>query len=316
MSSGVYVASPRWIFVGVAFCAVFAAVGFAHFIPSLGPRFWKSLPCEVHEFEIVDDVASDEPFSARVRFGFEWEGAPREGTKLGREGWRKASAPIALAVGFAEDKAARCYLPDGTPGGAVLLRPPPKWGSLAFIGFGLCVGWILFQAHRNRQSEEADMAAAVMPTLALVFGTPGIVLLLILSLPTWRDQSMVGELVEVPATVVWSTVRTTQVSGKHGSRTKRWADVCYEYQLDGKTWRNNGMSFNRFEEISRSETDTVLDEYPPGRAITCWVHPSRPGVAVLRKDMGWSILFTLFPLPFVGVGFLCALSAWRGRGGR
>lgn len=304
---GYYVAAPKVIFAAILFCLVFAGIGLFTFTPSLAPWFWKSVPCEVLEFRIEDNSEAKLPFAAKVRYRFEWRGSIHESTRVGIDGWKYASTPLALARRFGEARQTRCYLPQGLAENAVLLRPPPKWGSLAFVGFGTCVGWILIQAHRSRNLPGSEVSRRIMPVVALFFGAPGIVLTAGLSLPVWVGSIRAGNWTETPATVVWSTVRTTR-----GSKSTNYrADICYEYRAAGKTWRNNQIGPGDASGFTSSSDSDLVSAYPPGLETRCFVDPARPENAVLLASPGWAIFLTLFPLPFLAIGLLCAREAFR-----
>lgn len=304
-----YVAAPKVIYAAILFCLVFTGVGIFNFAPSLAPWFWKSVPCEVLEFRIDDDAEAKLPFTAKVRYRFEWRGSVHESTCVGIEGWKDAANPLELARRFGEARQTRCFLPDGLAENAVLLRPPPKWGGLAFVGFGTCVGWILIQANLSRNMPGTEVSRRILPVIALFFGTPGIVLTAGLSLPVWVESIQAVNWTETPATVVWSTVRTTR-----GSKSTNYsADICYEYRAAGKTWRNNRIRPGDASGFISSSARDLIAAYAPGFKTHCFVNPAQPDKAVLLASPGWAIFLTLFPLPFLAIGVFCAREAFRSR---
>ena len=182
---------------------------------------------------------------------------------------------------------------------AVLFRPPPKWGNLFIIVFGVGVGWILFQANRTRNLPQQEVTKRVLPALALLFGLPGLLLVLNLSLPVWIESIEVLGWNETPARVVWSELRETR-----GTKSIKYhADICYEYQTAGQTWRNNRVRAGELTGPGYSAAVELERLFPVGQRTRCYVHPAHPERAVLLKWPGWALLSTLFPLPFLGVGW-------------
>lgn len=308
-SEGVYIAAPGVIYAAILFCLIFACVGAFTFVPSLVPWFWKALPCEVLRFEIEDHAKAKLPFSAQVLYRFEWQGTTHESTRVGIAGWKDAATPLTLAKRFSENRKTQCYLPDGFPENAVLFRPPPKWEGLFFVGFGVCMGWLLIQAHRSRDQPKRETAQRILPAVAVFFGTPGLAMTLGMSLPVWVESLEVRHWKKTPATVIWSEVRATR-----GDKSTNYrADICYEYQAAGKTWRNNRVRPGAASGSDNSSADGLASSYPAGLQTHCYVHPTRPERVVLLASPGWAVLLTLFPLPFLAVGMICVREAIRSR---
>ncbi|WP_345715648.1 DUF3592 domain-containing protein [Luteolibacter yonseiensis] len=306
---GVRVAGKPTVYAGILFCLIFAGAGLSGFLPSIAPWFWKSTPCEVLEFEIHDNPDEDPPFSAEARYRFDWNGKPHESGHVGIRGWKDARVPLELARKFSENPKTVCYLPDGSSESAVLLRPAPKWGSLFIIGFGASMAWLLFQGDRTRDLPEEEVMKRVLPPVALLFGIPGLLLFLNLSLPVWIESIAVLGWNETPAEIVWSELRVT-----HGTKSTSYrADVCYEYEAAGRTWRNNRVRAGETPESGRSAATEILRLFAVGRRTHCHVHPTRPERAVLLTSPGWVALFTLFPLPFLAIGLWTGWEALRMR---
>jgi hypothetical protein len=136
-SEGTYVGPPKAIFAAILFCVVFAGVRAFHFVPPLAPLLWKSVPCEIMEFEMEDHSRADYPFTARVRYRFESDGKENESTRLGIRRWWYAPTPnpSISRSNTAEARGLSVTLPDGVAENSVLLRPQPKWGGIGFHWF-------------------------------------------------------------------------------------------------------------------------------------------------------------------------------------
>lgn len=302
-----YVAPPRILLLAAAFLTMFGGVGAWSFIRSLHPLLWKSAPCEVLVFNPTDDPKSIHPFGAEVRFRFESDGKQHEGNRLGIAGWKDARDQLGERRRFSLDGAATCYLPDGNPVNAVLYRPSPQTAGLAFVVFSGCFGWILYQAHRGRDLPTDALGAKVLPAVAILFGGAGLFMMFALSMPVWIETLQVRSWQEKPAKIVWSERRINN-SGRNTTHT---ADICYSYEAAGKTWRNNGLYPGDLSAGNFGGSDSLIAAHPPGKIVTCRVNPERPERAVLFATPGWSVVWTLFPFPFLAVGGLVLKSIVR-----
>jgi hypothetical protein len=142
----------------------------------------------------------------------------------------------------------------------------------------------------------------------MFFGLTGVFLTAKLSVPVWIESIQARSWVETPATIVWSRVRVTKGSK---NSTNEHADVCYEYQAAGRIWRQNRFSPGDMDvSVSRS-APAMVAAHPPGKQVTCFVHPEEPQRSVLSRALGWQGLFTLFPLPFLAVGGIILRAWWK-----
>lgn len=307
---GVYVAPARTLLIAALFLTVFGAYGGWHFLRSLEPLTWQSAPCKVVRFEIRDNADSKLPFEADTRFEFYRDGVRHTGTGLGIGGWKDSREAWTHALRFKEDPEASCYLPDGNPANAVLFRPPPAWGGLAFVGFSAGIGWILLMAHRRRDRVSMQLLRGVAPALVLLFGTPGVLLTAKLSLPVWVESLQARTWKPTTAKVVWSRLRTQDNRGRHHPTHYR-ADICYEYHAGGRIWRQNRVFPGNFSAGGSGTARQLSADHPAGKTITCLVDPDHPERSLLKPHPGWSLLFTLFPLPFLAVAVIILRQALR-----
>lgn len=295
-----YVASPGILLLAGCFLAIFGVVGGWSFVKSLHPFLWKSVPCEVLVFKPIDDVKSITPFQAEVKFRFVRDGKEYHGNQLGIDGWTEAREQLQMWQRFDANASTKCYLPDGTPAGAVLFRPPPKWGGVFFIVFSGCMGTLVYLAHKARSLPTQQFSAKVLPVVTFLFGGAGLFLLSVLSLPVWIESLQAQFWEEKPAKIIW---REFRVDGQ-GKKRRNILDICYEYQADGKTWRNNRIYPGKFSAGNFQGTDKLLSTYQPRANVICRVNPKHPERSVLITNLRWSMLLTLFPIPFLCIGIL------------
>ncbi len=274
------------------------AIGLVGFSRSLGPWLWKAVPCTLVEFKLTDEPLAKGPFSAAVRFEFEWRGQQVTGERLGRDGWKHSANPAAMAERFANNPKAFCYLPGSDPKEAVLLRPEPAWNYAVAIAVGGLFGWIILSAHRGRRLPPEQLSNSVLLPLSLMFGGAGFAMLIGLSLPLWSEAIQARGWHEAPATVAWAQLRTTRTS----KGTSRSADICFQYHFAGASWRSSRSGPGHLP-LGGNASD-VVSRHPPGTPTTCWVNPRHPAQAVLVREVGWYFLFTLFPLPFCAISWI------------
>ena len=302
---------PMLVFAGL-FLLVFAAFGGWHFIGSLTPLTWKSVPCRLVSFKPTEHADSEHPFGADVLFRFRWRAMDHQGSQLGIAGWKHGRDQLRHQLEFEQKTDATCYLPDGDPSKAVLLRPSPAWGGLIFVAFSSCVGWILYQAHRGRNLPTAELTPKVLPVVGVFFGGAGLLMALTLSLPVWIETLQVRSWRETEATVAWSRLRTHTTGGKSRRSVQR-ADICYEYEAGGRSWRNNHLHPGGLAASGSRTANALLSSHPTGKRVTCYVDPQHPERSLLFASSGLAAGWTLFPIPFLAVGGLFIKSAFQAK---
>ena len=208
--------------------------------------------------------------------------------------------------------------PNAPEHAALMVKREDLWGSLAFGGFGLCfvgvgVG-ILLQSIRQMRGGRGGAAAVAAVTggwlqsqeLPLLIGVPffglfaaaGCGMFCFISVPVMNNAVVSPAWIATPATVVWSRIASNRDSD--GSTYK--ADVFYRYTFGGKEYKSNRGDLSDMSSSGRSGKEQVVRANPPGKATVCYVNPHQPWEAVRNRSLGWSALFGLFPLPFMGVG--------------
>lgn len=104
---------------------------------------------------------------------------------------------------------------------------------------------------------------------------------------------------ETPCTILTSQVE--RHSGSKGGSTYNVA-ITFEYQVGRQTLRGSRYDFNSGSSSGLEGKQAVVDRFPPGARTTCWVDPNDRTRAVIDRNLGWWILWGLFPLMFLGAG--------------
>ncbi|MEM9597289.1 MAG: DUF3592 domain-containing protein, partial [Acidobacteriota bacterium] len=104
--------------------------------------------------------------------------------------------------------------------------------------------------------------------------------------------------VELPCSITSTSIKETV--GPDGSTY--WPDIRYSFQLDGSEYEGKRYSFRNATGDSRAANE-VLQRYPVGDEITCWVDPDNPSQSVIDRSPGWFLLLGLAPIPIIAIGF-------------
>lgn len=305
------------IFFGIVwtiFCGFFFYSAITSTSSKDGGSEWPSTACEIQLFEISDSAQADEPFSINTRYTYQWEGEQYTSTKV----WiteQKEDNYIDLVghlESYQENQIEHCYVNPENPSEAVLYQSSDfDWGSVIFIIVGALftsvgIGLIIFGIRSKRKAKAALSSQAdseggkpIMIPFFSIFALAGLGILIFVVVPMWQKYFSAKDWVETPATVVWSEVRSH--SGDDGATYS--PDIFYSYDFQGEIYKSNTRGLMGSSSSSgRGDKQVIVNAHPAGKEITCFVNPQRPHETLLERDMGWWAAFTLFPLPFAGVG--------------
>ena len=273
---------------------------------------WDEVPCVVEKFEIIADRKKDEAFRPNVVFTFVYNGRDREGTKLWREkeGVEDYEELAELREKHWSNLESTCRVNPDDPGEAILILDRNSvWGGLAFAAFGggfVLVGIGLIISARN--GKKASKATTTRKNEELggvlgcgffgIFAVAGLGIMFGVVVPQAVTYVSMKSWVETPGEVIWSRVKSH--SGDDG--TTYSVDVFYKYEFDGQEFRSNTWNVMSGSSSGRGAKQKVVKAHPRGREIVCYVNPDKPWRAVVNRKLGWSVLFALFPLPFIAVG--------------
>jgi hypothetical protein len=176
-----------------------------------------------------------------------------------------------------------------------------KWiglaGGLLFVVAGLWGLRASLRWKRTGSRQHLELGEGTKLLIVTLFfagaATFGILSLLMMSMPTLLDWQSAKSWPVVPCTVVDQWIESDRETSK--------VRVLYEY-----TWNRDIYRSDRRKWIEPQ--DNVTDKraqqqiYAVGSHHTCYVDPSDPYTALLDRDLGWSGLFVLFPIPFLLMG--------------
>lgn len=305
---------PPLIFgiIWTAFSSIFVVIGLMGTLNEGKLQDWDEVPCMIERFEITASKKDDPPFRPDVLFYYEHGGGRHEGTKLWREkeGVDEYEDLSELREKLWSDLEVTCRVNPDDSGEAVLLVDQSSiWGGLAFalfgggfvlVGVGLIVSSIKGKkAVKAKTAEKEDGFGGLLGCGFFgIFAMAGLGIFFGLVVPSGVTYFSMKSWVETPAEVIWSRVQ----SHSSDDGTTYSVDIFYNYRFDGREFRSNRWGLAGGSSSGRRSKEEVVRAHPRGKQITCYVDPDEPWRAVVMRDLGWSALFALFPLPFMAVG--------------
>ena len=161
----------------------------------------------------------------------------------------------------------------------------------------------------SNQTKDSRSGGCAMVLFGLVFAGAGAAMFVFMTvLPVAGMLSATGW-EPVPCTVVSSQVTTNSDS----DGTTYGVEITYRYEIDGRSYTSARRSFGGHGSSSgRSGKEKFVAEHPAGKALTCYVDPDDPSQAVLNRGLSLSLLWGLFPLPFLLIGLAVMWFGVRG----
>lgn len=153
----------------------------------------------------------------------------------------------------------------------------------------------------SNQAKGNRRGAWIGVVFGLVFAGAGVAMLVFMLVLPMQRMLEARSWPSVPCTVVSSGVTThTDSDG-----TTYGVEIEYRYEVDGRSYTADRRSFGVDGSSSgRSGKERFVADHPPGKQLTCFVDPDDPTEAVLNKGWSASLLWGLFPLPFLLIGLL------------
>lgn len=133
----------------------------------------------------------------------------------------------------------------------------------------------------------------------LVFAAAGTAMAYWLSWKPWSGLVAARSWTSVPCTILTSEVETSSSSD---GDTYRIA-ITYEYEYAGVGYEGDRYNFSFGSSSGYEGKAKVVAQYPPDSQAECFVDPDDPSQSVINRSPGLYLLWTLFPLPFLAVGY-------------
>lgn len=288
--------------------------------------FWTEVECTVIESGVEETGDDSEPYRPSVIFEYQIDGRTYRSNKIARGSTASSSYDAAgeTSERFPPGTISICRVDPDFESDAVLERRFPwvvfvVFFTLIFVAVGaggLYFTWrgppgIFNPGGGESISQRARGAKGAGRKIGLVVGlvfvaVGGGLSVFLLVIPV-AGLVMATTWVETPAVVVASTLRSWSTD----DGTTYRADILYEYETGGRTWRSNRRSFFPIGSGDDSGQRVVVDRYPKGSTTHCFVHPDDPSRSVLDRRPRPVYLIGLFPLAFLLAGWALAAGMLR-----
>ena len=280
---------------------------------------WPEHRCTIESSEASDTESESSPYGLAVRYRYEIGGETFTSSQLATTGESHADyAPVQRALDrYAAGTVVPCWVNPENHADAVLEQRSRAIGAFiivplifVLVGAGGIVGvWVGSSPSKrggaNRIQDTVGGSSRAGTVVATIFF--GIFLAGGLGAGYFVADSARNALeaprwTPTPCTVESSHVREHEsTSDGHTSYTYS-VDILYRYQVSGHTYRANRWRFPGGSSSGRAAKEAIVDEYPPGRELTCYVNPRDPVLAVIQPQLGASALLFALPLVFALVG--------------
>ncbi len=292
-------------------------------LKQLAPWRWNETDCTILSSEVAETGDDQNPYRAAVRFRYEIVGQVFESDRFSKADDATASFDRARdrAARYQPGAAATCRVSPDDPVMSVLERRLPWIALVVFFplifvaigGIGLYATWrsppsggeeAVESISQTASSGKGHKAMIFMGLVFVVIG--GGVFIPMAMVPSLRlVESMGWE--AIPCTIVNSRLRSWSTD----DGTSHRADILYEYQAGGRLWTSNRAVFFGFANSGYESARNLLDRYPDGAAVTCWVDSRDPSKSILDRQLHLHHLLGLVPLIFVIAGGAVAHHGWK-----
>lgn len=286
-----------------------------------GMQDWNRTTCTVLTSNATDD---GEDFRLELSYSYTVNGTAYTGTRYGKEDNLSAETIVEIKKiqnRWIEGSQHECYYNPEQPADAVFVLPTVKEGwrsvgfTLIFPAFGLlfaAIPW-LFSSRKKKSSNAVGSTPksprAVPIIFGLIFAGVGLAMLKPLTIDPLMTTRDAQNWISVPAIVVSSKVK----SSTDDDGTTYSVYIAYQFEIEGKEYygdRYNLMSVSSSGYQSKAD---IVSQYPEGREFNVYVDPDNPEESVINRDVSLSLLFCLFPLPFIIMGLLVLIFGLRNK---
>ena len=302
--------------VGVGVCLmslVFVVVGVWAAFSAIRTSTWQEVPCRFEKIKITQNKNEDNPFKLEVDYLYTWEGERYHSVQLETDSEsRETSFEKLFELKKELTTRGTCYINKKNPSEAILKRSfiSALLFGIAFSLFGSLFFFFGITTFQNRSGQTQAISSSAKNKNSLkgnalayiffsIFALAGTAMFIGLILPKATRYLSSKSWVETEAQVIWSQVRS---SSSDDGTTYR-PDIFYRYRYEGANYRSNGYSIVGGSSSGIEAKRKIVLAHPPKHRFTCYINPDKPWQALITRDLGWSALFALFPLPFMAVGF-------------
>lgn len=123
----------------------------------------------------------------------------------------------------------------------------------------------------------------------------------------YQKSSRMDQWVATPCVIERAVIDDSQLTQHY--HTKYTLEIAYRYQFDGQPFVSTQFKRIPPEDSDKKKISALVEAYPEGSQALCYVDPSDPSSAVLKKDTKASIYSIWFPGLFVlgGLGIIVSV---------
>ena len=104
----------------------------------------------------------------------------------------------------------------------------------------------------------------------------------------------------------WDAIRcrviSSEVKSHSGDSTTYSPHIVYSYSFGGREFRSDQYDFWDMSSSGYDGKQEIVNGYPPGSDVTCYVNPLDPTDSVLSREPSWVMAVGLVPILFLGAG--------------
>jgi len=286
----------------------------------LAPWWWPETDCTILSSGVGDTGNDQHPYRALVPYSYEINGRIYESDRVFRSDGGTPSFDRARdrAGRYPTGSTSTCRVDPENPALSVL-EPRIPWIALAVFfplifvvigAIGLLATWRRTPGHDEGETESISQTAGrgrgsrFAIGLGILFMAVGGVLFIYLFMLPMVKLVQAASWSPISCTVERSTVRSWSTDDGTSYR----ADVLYEYEAAGRSWRSNRISFFPLVSNGHDGARAITSLYRSGTPTTCWVDPHHPSTSVLERSFRPWYLMGLIPLVFFFAG--AAVTRW------
>ncbi|MBN2683793.1 MAG: DUF3592 domain-containing protein [Pontiellaceae bacterium] len=215
-----------------------------------------------------------------------------------------------------------CYYNPKNPADSVLQLPNLKQGrtsiafALIFPAIGLLfasIPWIAFFRRKKSANKAPDTTEKSRRPMLILFG----LIFTLIGIAMLKPVS-IDPLVRVHEAKSWDRVPATVVSSKVKSHsdddgTTYSVYIAYRYEIDGTEYYGDRYGLTDVSSSGYDPKAAIVQQYPVGHEFSVYVDPNEPSESLINRKASLSLLFCLFPLPFIGMGLFVLIHGLRNK---
>jgi hypothetical protein len=281
---------------------------------------WPQVSCLIKDSAIGEDNAKGKiPYFLEINLEYDYKGEKYPSVNYRFPNTSDYAKVYRLSDKYPIGSKTVCYVNPNRTSEAVLEHPGlVKVLTILIPLFFILIGsWGLYISWKKQKSKQYNTQAEKNITLLIacaIIGGSGLMLGYLLLLRPIYNVIEARSWQETPCRVVSAQLReyTSRKSG--GGTTIRYKlDILYEYNFEGKKYRNNQYSFYLKHFWDYSDKQKLINYYNQKNNPICFVKPDDPYQSVLNRSIDMSILLGLISIPFLAVGLGCIYSVLKGK---